>query len=70
MIIRKNGVFDALNALDDHRKIGEFPDPRQDVPVSSWRNGTSRNFGYSLSLGVAIHGLLAYKHFDLDDVPD
>jgi hypothetical protein len=34
MIICKDSVFNTLNALDDHRKISEFPNPRQDAPVN------------------------------------
>lgn len=68
MLICKNGVFDALNALDDHRQISELPDPGQDIPINGGGDGAGHNFGYPLSLSIAIQGLYEYKYRGFPEV--
>lgn len=68
MLICKNGVFDALDALDDHRQISELPDPGQDLPINGRGDGASHNFGDSLSTSIAIQGLYEYEDRSFPEV--
>lgn len=57
MLVREYGIFHALNAFDDHGKVGQLAQPREDAPVNPWGDRAGHNFCHSRPLSVTITGL-------------
>lgn len=47
-LVGLHGIFDALDALDYYRKLGEASYPGQDVPINKWGDFTGAGFCYAL----------------------
>ena len=54
MLVGEYRVFNALDPLDNHREVCQFPYPSENVPVDGWGDGASRDLCNTLTLSVTV----------------